>query len=162
MDDDVSLIDMVRDLQDAKMGDLGRLAYVMERIESGRTVYNSDEQYVREKFRQLREDITRESADAPQGVVEPPPPPHVPDKTRSRPSKIWYILPIIAAILGGIIVYIILRKRNRVMSYKALGLGVGLTVLMVGFSWIVNSFGDSVILAYINENTILGCLKTDC
>ena len=89
-------------------------------------------------------------------------PPHVPGKTRRRPSKIWYIQPIIAAILGGIAAYIILLKRNSGMSYKALGLGVGLTVLMVGFSWIVNSFGDSVILAYINENTILGCLKTDC
>ena len=81
-------------------------------------------------------------------------PPHVPGKTRRRPSKIWYILPIIATILGGIAAYIILRKRNSG--------GVGLTVLMVGFSWIVNSFGDSVILAYINENMMPGCLKTDC
>ena len=63
------------------MGDLGSLAYVMERIESGRTVYNSDENYVREKFRQLRQDITRESEDppsTPQDVVESPYPQYTP------------------------------------------------------------------------------------
>ena len=154
MDDDISLSDMIQDLQDAKMGDPGRLAYIRGRLEDGRTIYNSDEQYIREKFRQLREDITRESADAPQDVAEPPPSPRVPDKSRGRSSKMWYILPIITFILGGIAVYIILRKRNRTMSYKALVLGAGLTVLMIGLSWIVNSFGDSVILAYINENTM--------
>ena len=54
---------MIKDLQDAQMGDQGRLAYIMKRIEDGRSIYNSDEQYVRYKFGQLRMEITSESKD---------------------------------------------------------------------------------------------------
>ena len=54
---------MIKDLQDAQMGDQGRLAYIMKRIEDGRSIYNSDEQYVRYKFKYLRGEITSESKD---------------------------------------------------------------------------------------------------
>ena len=74
LDDDVSLSDMIRDLQDAKMGDPRRLAYIMERIESDRPIYNSDERYVREKFRQLREEIIQKSDDF-ERIDAPPPEP---------------------------------------------------------------------------------------
>ena len=107
--------DMIRDLQDGKLGDQGRLAYVMDRIEKGRPIYDSDEQYVREKFRQLREEITRESEetpDVPQDRVAPPEPqPSVAPK--DKPSKAWYVLSIFLGLLGGVIAFAALRKRNR-------------------------------------------------
>ena len=144
---------MVKDLQDAQMGDQNRLAYIMKRIEDGRSIYNSDEQYVRYKFGQLRKEITSESKDESEhpdtsenavtssqpdrsddAVASPPPDPQpaVAPKTvnDSHPSKAWYILPVFLGILGGLIAYAKLRKRNRGMSYKTLGLGVGLTVLL--------------------------------
>ena len=49
---------MIQDLQEAKIGDPRRLAYILDRIENSRTIYNSDEHYVREKFRQFREELT--------------------------------------------------------------------------------------------------------
>ena len=131
---------MVLDLQEARIGDPGRLAHIMERIENGRVIYNSDEQYVRQKFKQLREEITRESEDEPEqpdpsqdGVTSPPPDPEPPVSRKAgndtRPSKAWYILPIFLGILGGLIAYARLRKRSRGMAYKTLGLGTGLTAL---------------------------------
>ena len=131
---------MVLDLQEAKIGDQGRLAYIMERIENGRTIYNSDEQYVRQKFRQLREEITSEPGDEPEQldlpqdeVTSPPPGPEPPVSRKAgnemRPSKAWYILPIFLGMLGGVIAYARLRKRSRGMAYKTLGLGTGLTAL---------------------------------
>ena len=130
--DDVSLQDMIRDLQDSKLGDQGRLAYVMDRIEKGRPIYDSDEQYVREKFRQLREEITRESEetpDVPQDRVAPPEPqPSVAPK--DKPSKAWYVLSIFLGLLGGVIAFVALRKRNRGMAYKNLGVGVGITMIL--------------------------------
>ena len=135
LDDDVSLSDMIRDLQDAKMGDPRRLSYIMERIESDRPIYNSDEQYVREKFRQLREEITRESENIPDvppdSVVPSDPPPSILRKDEDHPSRAWYILPIVLGVLGGLIAYAKLRKRNRNMSYKTLGLGAGITMLFL-------------------------------
>ena len=123
---------MIRDLQDGKLGDQGRLAYVMDRIEKGRPIYDSDEQYVREKFRQLREEITRESEetpDVPQDRVAPPEPqPSVAPK--DKPSKAWYVLSIFLGLLGGVIAFAALRKRNRGMAYKNLGVGVGITMIL--------------------------------
>ena len=135
LDDDVSLSDMIRDLQDAKMGDPRRLAYIMERIESDRPIYNSDEQYVREKFRQLREEITQKSDDFERIDAPPPEAPNMtPEPQPSIPrkaSKAWYLLPVFLGILGGVVAFAALRKRNRGMAYKNLGLGVGLTMLLV-------------------------------
>ena len=74
---------MIRDLQDAKMGDPRRLAYIMERIESDHPVYNSDERYVREKFRQLREEIIQKSDDFERIDA---PPPEAPNTTPRTPT----------------------------------------------------------------------------
>ena len=138
MNDDISLSDMIRDLQDAKIGDPGRLAYIMERIQRDLPIYNSDEQYVQKKFMQLREEITHESEDIPDvppdSMVPPDPQQQQPSSLRNdkdHPSKAWYILPIILGVLGGLIAYVKLRKRNRGMSYKTLGLGTGITILFL-------------------------------
>ena len=48
------------------MGDPGRLAYIMNRIEDGRTVYNSDRQYVQKRFRQLRRDLFGDPMESPE------------------------------------------------------------------------------------------------
>ena len=132
---------MILDLQEARIGDQGRLAHIMERIENGRTIYNSDEQYVRQKFRQLREEVTRESEDEPEQpdssldrVTSPPPDPEPPVSRKAgddaRPSKAWYVLPIFLGILGGVIAFAALRKRRRGMAYKTLGVGVGITMIL--------------------------------
>ena len=157
---------MIKDLQDARMGDPGRLAYIMKRIEDGRSIYNSDEQYVRYKFNYLRGKITSESKDefeqpdisknivtnpkpdtpkdtvtnpkpdTPKDTVTSPQPDLQPTVTPKiangrHPSKVWYVLPIFLGVLGGLIAYAKLRKRNRSMAYKTLGLGVGITMLFL-------------------------------
>ena len=131
LDDDISLFDMIRDLQDAKMGDPRRLAYIMERIESDRPVYNSDEQYVREKFRQMRKELFSES-EVPEPVPESVPEPTMQSKPTSKdgPSKAWYVLSVFLGLLGGVIAFAALRKRNRGMAYKNLGVGVGVTMIL--------------------------------
>ena len=170
--DDVSLYDMVRDLQDAKVGDSRRLAYILERIENGRTIYNSDENYVREKFMQLREDLTREPEETPavhqhdatppepQPEPEPEPQPTAAPNHDRKPSKAWYALPIFLGILGGLIAFGKLRKRDRGMAYKNLATGIGITMilpalvmgLMVAESWKASNFFDSEpIPEYTNE-----------
>ena len=134
MDNDVSLIDMIRDLQEAGIGDQRRLSYIMNRIENNRSIYNSDEQYVREKFKQLREEIVQKSNDfdrmnplSKDTVQLPEPELPAPHKV----SKAWYLLPIFLGMLGGLIVFAALRKRNKSMAYKNLIVGIGLTMLLV-------------------------------
>ena len=139
---------MVKDLQDARMGNPGRLVYIMKRIEDGRSIYNSDEQYVRYKFKHLRGEITGESKDESEqpdvskdivtsqkpdtfeDIVTSPPPdpqPAVPYEVANDryPNKAWYVLPIFLGVLGGLIAYAKLRRRNKSMAYKTLGLGGG-------------------------------------
>ena len=136
LDDNISLYDMILDLQDAKIGDPRRLAYIMERIDNGRPIYNSDERYVREKFRQLREDLTHEAEETPSvhqhetTPPEPQPKPTVIYKDDRSPSKTWYTMPVFLGILGGLIAFVALRRRNRGMAYKNLGVGVGITMIL--------------------------------
>ena len=172
---------MIKDLQDAQMGDQGRLAYIMKRIEDGRSIYNSDEQYVRYKFGQLRMEITSESKDESEqpdtskDIVTSPQSdtskdtvtspsldlqPTVAPKTDNdrNPSKAWYLLPIFLGLLGGIIAFAVLRKHHRSMAYKNLGLGIGLTLLLVVSLVSVNFFGEESheqdIAKEINEHTV--------
>lgn len=56
--EEISLQDMVADLQDAKMGDAGRLDYIAKRLAAGRTIYNSDQGYVKKQFSMLRTRVT--------------------------------------------------------------------------------------------------------
>ena len=165
---------MIKDLQDAQMGDQGRLAYIMKRIEDGRSIYNSDEQYVRYKFKHLRGEITSESKDeseqpdmskdivtspkpdAFEDTVTSPPPdlqPAVPyDAVNNRhPSKAWYVLPIFLGVLGGLIAYAKLRRRNRSMAYKTLGLGVGITMLFLVPMLATDTFETEPVAQYTDE-----------
>ena len=94
------------------------------------------------KFGQLRREITRESEDeseqhdASQDSVTSPPSDQNQSVSNeavngSHPSKAWYVLPIFLGVLGGLIAYVKLRKRNRSVAYKTLGLGVGITMLFL-------------------------------
>ena len=153
-DDDASLPDMVRDLQEAGFGDRDRLSYIMERIENGRTIYDSDRQYVEQKFRQLRDSITGrgEETQKPPTPADDPDVQNIKDSQRHAPdepsgigrdsptvqesrdrssSRAWYLLPLFLGVLGGVIAYARLRKRHRARAYKTLGLGTGLTVVFL-------------------------------
>ena len=165
---------MIKDLQDAQMGDPGRLAYIMKRIEDGRSIYNSDEQYVRYKFKHLRGEITSESKDESEqpdmskdtvtspkpdtfeNIVTSPPPdpqPAVPHEAANdrHPSRAWYILPIFLGMLGGLIAYAKLRRRNRSMAYKTLGLGVGITMLFLVPMLATDTFETEPVAQYTDE-----------
>ena len=152
---------MVKDLQDAKMGDQKRLAYIMDRIESGRPIYNSDGQYVRQKFGQLRKEITSESEDeseqpdTSQDSVTSLPPDQQSVSSEavngSHQSKAWYILPIFLGVLGGLIAYAKLRRRNKSMAYKTLGLGVGITMLFLVPMLAASTFETEPVAQYTDE-----------
>ena len=165
---------MIKDLQDAQMGDQGRLAYIMKRIEDGRSIYNSDEQYVRYKFKHLRGEITSESKDESEqpdvskdtvtsqkpdtfeDIVTSPPPdpqPAVPHEAVNdrHPSKAWYVLPIFLGVLGGLIAYAKLRRRNKSMAYKTLGLGVGITMLFLVPMLATDTFETEPVAQYTDE-----------
>ena len=178
MTDDISLLDMVKDLQEAGLGDQRRLAYVVDRIEKNRIIYNSDQEYIESKFKQLRDSITgghgeekqphvgASASDStpkqkPQSEIGPnsrssgrPDTKHrskypddpstnqpnsehrrhndsIKDDIPSRSSRAWYLLPIFFGIIGGIIMYVLLRKQNRSMAKKGLILGFGITIIFV-------------------------------
>ncbi|WP_268542371.1 glycosyltransferase family 2 protein [Candidatus Nitrosotenuis cloacae] len=48
------MLDVVKQLQEARLGDLGRLSYIRHAIEMGKKVYNSDIKYVHTKYAQLQ------------------------------------------------------------------------------------------------------------
>ncbi len=50
--------------------------------------------------------------------------------SKDKPSKAWYTMPIFLGLLGGVIAFVALRKRNRGMAYKNLGVGVGITMIL--------------------------------
>ena len=143
------------------MGDQKRLAYIMDRIESGRPIYNSDEQYVRQKFGQLRKEITSESEDeseqpdTSQDSVTSLPPDQQSVSSEavngSHPSKAWYVLPIFLGALGGLIAYAKLRRRNKSMAYKTLGLGVGITMLFLVPMLAASTFETEPVAQYTDE-----------
>ena len=48
-----------------------------------------------------------------------------------RPSKAWYLLPIFFGIIGGLVMYLVIKNEDRKMAKKGIILGIILTV--VGF-----------------------------
>ncbi len=46
-------VDLITKLQNAKIGDPGRLASIKDALENGRAIYQSDKNYLKEKFEQL-------------------------------------------------------------------------------------------------------------
>ena len=48
-----TLLEIVKKLQDAELGDSGRLAYILYALQKGKKIYNSDKKYLNEKHIQL-------------------------------------------------------------------------------------------------------------
>jgi hypothetical protein len=48
---------------------------------------------------------------------------------RKNPSKAWYLLPIFFGLLGGLIMFFVLKDENRQMAKNGVILGVVLTVV---------------------------------
>jgi len=65
-----------------------------------------------------------------------------------RNSKAWYLIPIFLGIVGGIIMFVILRQENRDMAKNGMILGVVMTVV-----WIVPWIAGSVIFPETRDMT---------
>lgn len=48
-----------------------------------------------------------------------------------RPCSVWYLLPIFFSIVGGLIMYFVLKDQNKSMAKK--GLVIGITMSVIGF-----------------------------
>ena len=57
---------------------------------------------------------------------------------RKNPSKGWYLLPIFFGILGGLVMYFIVRDDNKQMAKNGLILSVILTIVGILFIVILN------------------------
>ena len=134
---------MIRDLQDAKLGDPKRLAYIIKRIENGRSIYNSDEDYVREKFRQLREELECGSDSNPEQTPIPDNKDLPPQKSKNSGAiKVALVTSLLFLIPISIIGIMHDLSPGRYMSQSSL---IGITI------WIVFWLGMTVVL--------IGCLR---
>ena len=73
-----------------------------------------------------------------------------------RPSIAWYLLPIALGLLGGLIMFFVLRGDNRKMAKKGLVLGVVLSVMFfvfVGVITVSSPSGDPVDSSSDDENS---------
>lgn len=57
---------------------------------------------------------------------------------KKSPSKAWYLLPIFFTIIGGLIMYLVLKDDDRRMAKKGLYLGIILTVAGIVIAVAVN------------------------
>lgn len=60
--------------------------------------------------------------------------PKVPDSYSEpvkRPSSAWYLVPILFGIIGGLVMFLVLKDQNRRMAKK--GLVVGIIFTVIGF-----------------------------
>jgi RsiW-degrading membrane proteinase PrsW (M82 family) len=57
---------------------------------------------------------------------------------RKNPSKAWYLLPIFFGILGGLVMYFIVRDDNKQMAKNGLILSVILSIVGIIFIVILN------------------------
>ena len=59
----------------------------------------------------------------------------------AKPTDWWYLVPLLFGLLGGVIMYVTLRKEDEGMASGGLFLGLGITVfgvlLALGTGWLV-------------------------
>ncbi len=53
------------------------------------------------------------------------------------PSGLWYLVPIVFSLLGGLVAYVALRDRDENMAGKCLGLGIVVFILGASILWLV-------------------------
>ncbi|MDE0267130.1 MAG: hypothetical protein OXK17_09005 [Thaumarchaeota archaeon] len=133
------------------IGDAGRLNYIKSKLESGSDLYKSDREYLERLKDRLatanaspapaQEDETPETPaqedETPETPAQEDETPETPaqepqvDTSQSgtvvitnkapQPRAAWYLMPLFLGILGGLIAFVALRKRNRSMAYKNFG-----------------------------------------
>jgi LytS/YehU family sensor histidine kinase len=64
-------------------------------------------------------------------------------KSEKRPTKWWLLLPIFVGIVGGLIMFIVLRKKDRSMAKNGLFLGIILEAVHIIGMLAINSFTTS-------------------
>jgi hypothetical protein len=50
-------------------------------------------------------------------------------ETINKPSKLWYLLPILLGIIGGIVGYIAIKDKDRKMAKNLLIIGVAILII---------------------------------
>ena len=73
-------------------------------------------------------------------------------KIKKKPSKAWYLLPIFFGIVGGVIGYFVLRKRDREFAERVLI--IGLVMILAGglVSFLLAGLAYLYIAGYIGEH----------
>ena len=70
---------------------------------------------------------------------------HIPDKARQERSRVWYLMPIFFAIVGGIIAYFALKNDNKKLAKNCLWLGIIFTILGIVFEAVIVIVSNDVI-----------------
>jgi len=55
---------------------------------------------------------------------------------RKKPSRLWYLVPILFGIIGGLIGYVVVKDEDRNMAKKLLIVGLIMTFLFVAIPFI--------------------------
>ena len=66
------------------------------------------------------------------------------EEARQGPSKVWYLLPIFFAIIGGLVMYLVLRNMDRKMASRGMLLGILMVVVPVIIGAGVIFFGGAL------------------
>ncbi len=66
------------------------------------------------------------------------------ERTEKNPSKAWYLLPIFLGIIGGLIMYFVLRRDDTRMAQNGLLLGVILFIASIVIGAAIAFLGPSM------------------
>lgn len=77
-------------------------------------------------------------------IVEKPKAENYSEPTK-RPSKAWYLIPIFFGIIGGLVMFLVLKDENRRMAKKGLILGIimavaGIIIYAAVFAVVLSQF----------------------
>jgi hypothetical protein len=52
---------------------------------------------------------------------------------KKKPSDLWYLVPIMFGLLGGLIAYAALKNDDDAKAANCLWIGIGITILLIAF-----------------------------
>lgn len=76
-----------------------------------------------------------------------------------RPSKAWYLVPIFFGIVGGLVMYLVLKDEDRKMAKKGLVLSIILTVVITIVIFIVSVIFGMLIALSAPSKSLLSPLQ---
>lgn len=132
------VLEAIQHLMDSGIGDFQRLDYILTSLKEGKKIYSSDQRYLETLISQnIKNDSSSKLIEESKNLTRPI---HAVLKKKSNinTSPLWYYLPLFFNIVGGIIVYVVLRKLNLEKSKKCLTLGLILFLIPVGIFIILN------------------------